>query len=512
MGAIPDSPSADIRQKLHLAIVGCGRACKFFIEHLETSDFPYVDIQIVGVCDIDPDAQGMIAARKKGIFTTSDFRDLFHLEKLDSIMELTGHRHVLLQLIQQCPAGVGVVDHNISRLMRSLFFAGHRLQAIEQELLGQKKSSDFLIRHSNAAIVVLNTDFMVMEANECYLRMVNKTKAEVIGAYCYKVHRGFEAPCPHAVPSLSCPMMETLRTGKSAHVIQEFSRSGVESTYDNIVTYPLKDSNGRILRIIEIWRDITKEIASRWETRVKQIHADMNHLVQEDRMISLGKLVASCVHEINNPIQGMMMFTGLMQEMLQKGTFCSDDRVQFYHFLSLMDTELERCGNIVSGLLSFSRQAPNEFRDTDLNEVMGAVLMLTKHKMEMMNIHCELDLPEKPLIINGDSNRLQQCLLNLVFNAIEAMPYGGRLHMANRRLSFKKMATIEIEDSGEGIEEKNMDHLFDPFFTTKEEGQGTGLGLSIVHGVVKMHRGNIQVKSRPGVGSKFTIQFPLVKS
>ncbi len=511
MGEIPDSPSADIRQKLHLAIVGCGRACKFFIEHLETSDFPYVDIQIVGVCDINPDAQGMITARKKGIFTTSDFRDLFHLEKLDSIMELTGHRHVLLQLIQQCPAGVGVVDHNISRLMRSLFFAGHRLQAIEQELLAQKMSSDFLIRHSNAAIAVLNTDFTIMEANECYLKMVKKTKADVIGAYCYKVHRAFEAPCPHAVPSLSCPMMETLRTGKSAHVIQEFSASGVEPTYDNIVTYPLKDSNGRILRIIEIWRDITKEIASRWETRVKQIHADMNHLVQEDRMISLGKLVASCVHEINNPIQGMMMFTGLMQDMLQKGTFCSDDRVQFHHFLSLMATELERCGNIVSGLLSFSRQAPNEFRDTDLNEVMDAVLMLTKHKMEMMNIHCELVLSQKPLIINGDSNRLQQCLLNLVFNAIEAMPSGGSLHMANRRLPLKKMAIIEIEDSGEGIEEKNLDHLFDPFFTTKEEGQGTGLGLSIVHGVVKMHRGDIQVKSRPGVGSKFTIQFPLVK-
>jgi signal transduction histidine kinase len=373
-------------------------------------------------------------------------------------------------------------------------------------------SSDFLIRHSNAAIAVLNTDFTIMEANECYLKMVNKTKADVIGAQCYKVHRGFEAPCPHAAPSLPCPMMETLRTGKSAHVIQEFSASGVATTYDNIVTYPLKDHKGKILRIIEIWRDITKEIASRWETRVKQIQADMNHLVQEDRMISLGKLVASCVHEINNPIQGMMMFTGLMQEILQKGALCNDDSVQFRHFLSLMATELERCGNIVSGLLSFSREAPNEFRNTDLNEVMDSVFMLTQHKMEMVNIQCELDLAEAPLIINGDFNRLQQCLLNLVFNAIEAMPSGGRLHMANRRSSSKKMATIEIEDNGEGVDEENMDHLFDPFFTTKEEGKGTGLGLSIVHGVVKMHRGDIRVKSRPGVGSKFTIKFPLIKS
>jgi len=111
-------------------------------------------------------------------------------------------------------------------------------------------------------------------------------------------------------------------------------------------------------------------------------------------------------------------------------------------------------------------------------------------------------------LVKGDANRLQQVLLNLVFNAIEAMPNGGELGIKSRFDSKKQNIRIEIRDSGHGISDKHLDHIFDPFFTTKKEGEGTGLGLSIVYGVVNNHGGKINVKSKENEGTVFFLKFP----
>jgi signal transduction histidine kinase len=303
-------------------------------------------------------------------------------------------------------------------------------------------------------------------------------------------------------------MAETLRTGKSAHVIHEMREGDQATVYGNIVTYPLKDQTGKIIRIIEIWRDITDEISLRLERRVEQLKANLNQLVAEDRMISLGKLVASCVHEINNPIQGLLTFSSIMQEILAVKRPEAKELAEFREYLDLMTTELERCGRIVSGLLSFSRESPLEYTDTDLNEVVLAVISLTRHRMALQNIELRKHLARSPLMVLGDANRLQQCLLNLVFNAMEAMPDGGRLSLRTKRDRACGNVCLSIEDTGHGISPEDLDHIFDPFFTTKRQGEGTGLGLSIVYGVVKNHQGKVRVNSRPGKGSTFNLSFP----
>jgi signal transduction histidine kinase len=301
-------------------------------------------------------------------------------------------------------------------------------------------------------------------------------------------------------------MIETLRTGKSAHVIHEIPGSGFEASYQNIVTYPLIDSHGNIIRIIEIIRDISAEIESRWDQRTKRLKQEFNHLIQEDRMISLGKLVAGCVHEINNPIQGMLTFTSLMLSMLAGGRLSAEGLEEFKQYLEMMSEELERCGRIVSGLLSFSREKPMQYMVIDLNDLIQSVVTLAHHKMQMQQIEMTTTLSKLPLMISGDKNHLQQCMLNLLFNAMEAMPGGGTLSIISKM--DKKKIMVEVKDTGEGIAEEHMDQIFNPFFTTKADGQGTGLGLSIVYNVVKMHRGEISVESRLGQGSRFILSFP----
>jgi signal transduction histidine kinase len=366
-----------------------------------------------------------------------------------------------------------------------------------------------LLRQTNASILVLNTDFTIYDVNDVFLRKFNKRKEDVLGHLCYKIIRGFKASSPFDQPEFRCPMVETLKTGESAFVMQEFPVSKDCTIYCNTVTYPLKDPDGNIVRVIELRRDVTEEISSKWEKRMKDIKANMKMIIQEDRMISLGKLVASCVHEINNPIQGVLTFSHLMQEMVADGLKDESDLEKFKKFLSLMSKELERCGEIVSGLLSFSRQSPMEYRDVSLNEVLESVIVLIRHKCELQKIRVITKLSKKPLMVQGDTNQLQQCFLNLIFNAIEAMREGGQLTVILKPVNNNRFAQVEIRDTGDGISEKNLDHIFDPFFTTKNEGEGTGLGLSIVYGVAKNHGGNIKVDSKEKNGTSFILTFPV---
>ena len=150
-----------------------------------------------------------------------------------------------------------------------------------------------------------------------------------------------------------------------------------------------------------------------------------------------------------------------------------------------------------------------EYTDLNLNDILEAVIALTQHKMELQEISLTIDLPEKILPIWGDDNKLQQCFLNLIFNAMEAMPSGGELIITSRINREKTSAVVEIRDTGYGIPSKNIDHIYDPFFTTKDIGEGTGLGLSIVYGVVKDHNGRVEVKSREREGTTFRLNFPL---
>ena len=505
----PNDSSAN-RLPLNLAIVGGGRACRFFLELLGKEPLPGLNIRIVGVCDIDPEAEGLRLAAAKGIYTTADFRDFFKLPNLDGILELTNRRDVLMELVNLRPKGMGILEHNIGRFIRNFFLTEQRLKSAEAQLAGERMTSDFLIQQARQKIVVLRNDFTIEDVNAPFLEALQHGRQEVLGQPCYRVIYGFEAPCETSVTGFQCPIIETLRTGESAHVIREETSADGGPAYSDIVTYPVKNSNGEVVRVIEIWRDITEALAQRWEKRVADLKSDMKLLVQEDRMISLGKLVASCVHEINNPIQGLLTFSELMRQTLAQETVAPAQLEEMRQYVDLMCEELDRCGKIVSGLLSFSREVPRAYRETDLNDVLGSVIALTRHKMQLQGIALETDLADTRLAVRGDKNLLQQCFLNLVFNAIEAMTGGGRLTISSRPDRFRRSACIRISDTGTGIAAADLGNIFDPFFTTKPFGEGTGLGLSIVYGVVKDHGGRVKVDSRPGEGTQFELCFPLI--
>ncbi|MGD2098729.1 MAG: PAS domain-containing protein, partial [Desulfobacterales bacterium] len=160
-------------------------------------------------------------AQQMGIYTTHNFKDLFDIKDLDGIIELTNSKEVLLELIKLRPKTVGIVEHNIGRLLRSLSLIDQQLKSAEQQISHEKMISEFLIQQTGEPIVVLDTDFTILEANEAYLMASGKTEAEAVGKHCYKVFYDFDTPCLDHKPEYECPMVKTLRTGESAHVIMD---------------------------------------------------------------------------------------------------------------------------------------------------------------------------------------------------------------------------------------------------------------------------------------------------
>jgi two-component system, NtrC family, sensor kinase len=243
--------------------------------------------------------------------------------------------------------------------------------------------------------------------------------------------------------------------------------------------------------------------------RLEREFEDQAKVLHQDKMMSLGRLAASVVHEINNPLAGILNYIRLIIRIVDRGIPNQEQMEKFKRYLELVENETSRCSKIVSGLLTFSRKSTSTFTEVRIDDLLERSILLSRHKLILSNIELKTDISRDIPIIKGDINQLQQCMINLIFNAIDAMPDGGTLWISANYDLQKKMVMISVRDNGIGIYEENIPLLFEPFFTTKKEGYGVGLGLSTAWGIIERHNGTIKVESRPGQGATFTIVLPV---
>jgi two-component system, NtrC family, sensor kinase len=258
-------------------------------------------------------------------------------------------------------------------------------------------------------------------------------------------------------------------------------------------------------------REESNAWAQTLEDRVRGKTAELQRahqqMMQAEKLSSLGKLAAVVAHEINNPLSGILTYAKLLRKWIERGDSLEERAPDMRDSLQLIENESRRCGDIVRNLLTFARVQPLNISDVDVNRIVNATIKLVEHKLELGNIVPRLELdPDLPRI-RGDSGQIEQLLLALIMNAIEAMPHEGNLRIATSTPDGESVV-IRIEDDGVGMPPEIFGHLFEPFMTTKEDGKGVGLGLAISRSIVDRHAGNIEVQSEVGRGTSFTITLP----
>jgi two-component system NtrC family sensor kinase len=268
------------------------------------------------------------------------------------------------------------------------------------------------------------------------------------------------------------------------------------------VSAALLFDQGRANGLVCFFRDL-REIR-----KLEREISDQARILHQDKMMSLGRLAASVIHEINNPLSGILNYLRLMNRILRQGPLAEDRREKFQRYLDLVESETNRCSQIVSSLLSFSRVSPPAFGRVQIDELLERCVLLSQHKIELSNIRLVSSIPSNLPPVHGDFNQLQQCVINLIFNAIDAMPDGGTLTLDSRYDKDRGAVIVVVKDSGRGISSQDLPHIFEPFFTTKNEGYGVGLGLSTVYGIIERHKGTIAVESEPENGAAFMIELP----
>jgi two-component system, NtrC family, sensor kinase len=181
---------------------------------------------------------------------------------------------------------------------------------------------------------------------------------------------------------------------------------------------------------------------------------------------------------------------------------------KFARYLELVEKEIGRCSHITANLLAFSRKSPPNFERVSIHELIQRTLLLCGHKLELQRIEPIVEIAQDLATVSGDANQLQQCLLNLIFNAMDAMPKGGRITITSGLEDGDKRVILRVQDTGGGIAEKDLAHVFDHFYTTKQQGYGVGLGLSTVRGIIQRHGGEVRIERTGPSGTTFRIELP----
>jgi two-component system NtrC family sensor kinase len=244
--------------------------------------------------------------------------------------------------------------------------------------------------------------------------------------------------------------------------------------------------------------------------KTEELGRAQRHILHMEKMASLGKLAATVAHELNNPLAGILTYARLVEREIGRAELNPAEREELGRYLNLIQKESGRCGQIVKNLLLFARHSGARFAPHHLNEIVDRSLMLVQHHIQMAGLKLEQTRLTGDDQVLCDSDQIQQALVALLVNAVEAMPEGGTLSVRMAPGSVPEDDTaatvlIEIADTGTGISADMLPHIFEPFFTTKESGNGLGLGLAVVYGIVQRHGGRIEVDSRPGNGTTFRI-------
>lgn len=333
--------------------------------------------------------------------------------------------------------------------------------------------------------IMVTDDFKITRANEAMAEIAKTDVRKLVGKTCFSVFAGRTTPCEN------CHM----RNSKAGTPIPGYEiYNGKNERWYEVATRRLQSVSGQN-GVVQIYRD---------RTEAKKLQ---HQLAQNEKLASIGQLAGGFAHEINNPLGGILVFSQMLLREVDK---------QSRHYQDIVEIEAaaKRCKVIVENLLDYARQRPLQPKITqcDIHAIIeNAAKFAALGYNQKKRCDVKLELKATWFQFKSDGNRLTQVFLNLCNNAFQAMPTGGdlKINTHDETVGKGRYLVINISDTGIGIAKENLAKIFEPFFTTKEPGKGTGLGLSIVHGILQDIGGSIDVTSKIGKGTTFTVRLPI---
>ncbi|MCK4767229.1 MAG: PAS domain-containing protein [Desulfobacula sp.] len=360
-------------------------------------------------------------------------------------------------------------------------------------------------------VLIISPEREILETNAAFLKHMRCSREDVIGRKCFEVLKEDKRK-PSNCHNI-CPLEEVIKNKRRCQVELTRLDSNNKPRYTELTIFPIWEKKGKIAKFIEISRDITQRkldedyLVSMVEERTRQLKETHERLLHQDKMASLGKLSSSVVHEINNPVAGILNLVILSKRILKEDTIDQKMIDLFLQYLELMETETRRVSRIVSNLLVFARQSKIELVKFDVNDLIEQTLILNSNLLKINHIRIIEELEHNLPLVNGSEDQLKQVLMNLISNAVESMSTSRTKYLTIKTFSKKNQKAIglQIKDTGSGIQKGTESKIFEPFFTTKKKSKGVGLGLSVVYGIIQEHGGKIYVDSVPGGGACFSI-------
>ena len=412
---------------------------------------------------------------------------------------------------------IEIIRH-MERIYADLAQAQMEMERSTQELREAKEFADNVIRSMVNALVVADQWGAITLMNHAALALFDRRREELAGRPLKMLFA--DQADPPAVPW--SVLWNRLLDGEVVSEVEAVVRDRQETRIPVAVSGSvLHDSSGNSVGVVIVVRDLreTKRLLASAAgaveaARVKaaelaeaneELRHLQDHLIQSEKMSSLGRLSAGVAHEINNPLGGIVVYAHLLLE----DTGTDDTRREN---IEKIVVQALRCREIVQGLLGFARPAASGEVLLDVNAVLRVTLDVFDGQALFHNVEIvRREEPDLPPIL-GDAGQLQQAFSNIVLNAAQAMNGDGRLTVATCSVPDEKTIRVVFDDTGPGIPPEHVPHLFEPFFTTKETGQGTGLGLAISYGLVKRHGGTIHAEVPAGGGARFVVSLPAAES
>lgn len=360
-------------------------------------------------------------------------------------------------------------------------------------------------------INIIDKNFQIIFVNEAASKMGGKKRQSMLGNKCYTQLWGRSSPCE------DCVTEKVFETGKLQQAIKWETGVDNKRYCMEYSVFPIIDKEGKTEYVVEIFRDITErklleedreqhrlELGKRIrELRhaYEELDSLQNQLLQAEKMASIGLLASGLAHELDTPLATISGYCELLLEDTH------DEKL--LERIKTISEQIIKCQKTIRNLLDFSRKSDCERKLCNIHQLINNTLTLVEHRLiiRKIKLHKKFAHQIPPLLTDG--NQIQQVILNLIMNAVDALPRGGDIFIETKVNTKSRSVDIIFEDNGIGISNENQKYIFTPFFTTKEPGRGTGLGLSICNSIIAAHNGRISLESRLGSGTKFIISLPI---